>query len=151
MPPLPSDLDSFTVKIFSCHYVCNQPVSIASTKPDSQNVLLNQPIQTWQAKKIRDGVLRLSIGGYPFTGVDPDGNVTVFMHPEYDSDWYVTYQKDGYLIELPSNRNKVWTADFSDDSTNPRVRIVIKDRYKKDDDISKKTTQWFDFVDVVKE
>ncbi|KIM62449.1 hypothetical protein SCLCIDRAFT_24978 [Scleroderma citrinum Foug A] len=99
------------------------PTGVSPIRSASQSIRLNQPIQSWTVKQVGNHVYRLSISGYPFTGV-LDNTVTASVHAEQDMKFHVTHRgaQGGYTIELANDHNKGWTI-ASQSSTDSEVQI----------------------------
>ncbi|KAN0078217.1 hypothetical protein V8E55_010274, partial [Tylopilus felleus] len=102
----------------------NPPTSVNLILPGWQSVYLNGPVTTWAIREEGKKTYRLSLGGYPFTGVIED-KVTATIHVEQNLEWRATYRKlqDAYTIEPINGNGKGWTVPFDAD---PESHAVIE-------------------------
>ncbi|KAG6373567.1 hypothetical protein JVT61DRAFT_6214 [Boletus reticuloceps] len=113
------NLTSGTFKIVSL-IDGNPPASINLTLPGFQSVYLNGPVTTWVIKREGDKSYRLSLGGYPYTGVI-DNNVTASIHEQQNVEWIATYRRlqDAYTISPIDDKIMGWTV--ANDDPNSKV------------------------------
>ncbi|KAF8120452.1 hypothetical protein EV363DRAFT_1189684 [Boletus edulis] len=100
------------------------PVGVNLTRPAFQSVHLNGRVTTvrqtqgsphclyWVVEQEGDNTYRLSVGGYPYTGVI-DNNVTASTHAEQNVEWIATYREfqDAYTISPIDDKFVAWTAN----------------------------------------
>ncbi|KAF8130806.1 hypothetical protein EV363DRAFT_1166403 [Boletus edulis] len=89
------------------------PVGVNLTCPAFQSVHLNGRVTTVrQFLQEGDNTYRLSVGGYPYTGVI-DNNVTASTHAEQNVEWIATYREfqDAYTISPIDDKFVAWTAN----------------------------------------
>ncbi|KAF8130798.1 hypothetical protein EV363DRAFT_221500 [Boletus edulis] len=101
----------------------NPPASVNLTDPGFQSVYLNGPVTTWVISRESEKSYRLSVGGYPFTGVI-DNNVTASIHPEQNVGWIATYREfnDAYTISPVNDDILGWTVVYDD----PNSKITLQ-------------------------
>jgi hypothetical protein len=87
------------------------PVGVNLTLQGLQNVYLNAPVRTWVARKDGHNTYRLSVGGYPYTGIEDD-KVVASIHAEQNVEWRATYQvlQEAYTITPVDDASKGWTV-----------------------------------------
>ncbi|KAG6372630.1 hypothetical protein JVT61DRAFT_7380 [Boletus reticuloceps] len=104
----------------------NPPASVNLTRPAFQSVYLNGPVTTWAVEQEGDNTYRLSVGGYPYTGV-LDNKVTASIHPEQNVEWIATYREreDAYTISPINDDIKGWTVGYDDPKSKIALRIII--------------------------
>ncbi|KAI9459013.1 hypothetical protein HD554DRAFT_2177189 [Boletus coccyginus] len=109
---MPANLASGRFKIVSLTEG-ERPTSVNYTEPGSQIVRLGQPVNVWEVNLAADsgGILRLSIGGYRYSGVIDD-KVTASINPEVNVQWFATYREnhDAYTISPLEDTSKGWTV-----------------------------------------
>jgi hypothetical protein len=104
----------------------NPPVGVNLTLPGLQTVYINAPVRTWVVRKEGKSTYRLSVGGYPYTGIGGD-KVIASIHAEQNVEWRATYQvrQDAYTITSVDNTSRGWTVPF-DSAPDSHAVIEIK-------------------------
>ncbi|KAF8452033.1 hypothetical protein L210DRAFT_3755280 [Boletus edulis BED1] len=123
------NLTSGTFRVVSLIDDSNPPVGINFIRPTVQSVYLNARVTTWAVGQEGDNTYRLSVGGYPYTGVAVN-SVIASLHPEQDMEWIATYRErqDAYTISPIKNAIVGWTVANDDPNSKITLRPIISGR-----------------------
>ncbi|KAF8451978.1 hypothetical protein L210DRAFT_3638557 [Boletus edulis BED1] len=118
------NLTSGRFRVVSLINDSNPPVGVNLTRPAFQSVHLNGRVTTWAVEQEGDNTYRLSVGGYPYTGVVVN-RVTASTHPEQNVEWIATYieREDAYIISAINDERNGWTVS---DPNEANSRIALR-------------------------
>ncbi|KAG8215511.1 hypothetical protein J3R82DRAFT_9156 [Butyriboletus roseoflavus] len=104
------NLDSGNFRILSLTQG-SLPVGVNVILPGFQNVCVNAPVQQWGIHKASDTTYLLSVGGYPFTGVD-GSNVVASINSDQNEEWQITPSptQGAYTIARATQPMFGWTV-----------------------------------------
>ncbi|KAF9899128.1 hypothetical protein EC991_009527, partial [Linnemannia zychae] len=104
----------------------NTPVGVNYVLPGFQTVYNNGPVNSWVVRKEGDKSYRLSVGGYPYTGIE-DNKLAATVHNEHNVEWLATYREyqDAYTIEPADSPYKGWTASSDNQGGQVSVEPIL--------------------------
>ncbi|KAF8425398.1 hypothetical protein L210DRAFT_3509297 [Boletus edulis BED1] len=119
------NLTSGKFRVVSLINNSNPPVGVNLTRPAFQSVHLNGRVTTWAVEQEGDNTYRLSVGGYPYTGVVVN-RVTASIHPEQNVEWIATYRRfqDAYTISAVNDESNGWTVSHPNEA-NSRIALRL--------------------------